>query len=162
MKTIILLPVLAAVFVAIMVFFILRAKARRVAQAGMNAIEKLKPGKVHHIFTVDMPFDKATRSDLDTLLKSLDFRLIEGVENGIIAYSGKSENAALGGWLNIDPMLLPIRITAQPNKGGGISFRMDDDYGFQVLNAAQKEKFQAKNDVKFKHYEAKIRSAFVR
>ena len=161
MKGIILIPILAAVFVAIVIFFVLRAKVRRFAQAGRNDIDKLKPGKVHHIFELDIPFNKQTQSDLKALLSGLDFRIIEGVENGLIAYSGKSENAALGGWLNIDPMLLPIRITAQPNKGAGIQFRMDDDYGFQVLNATQKEKFQKKNDVKFHFYEEKICSGMM-
>ncbi len=141
----------------IVVLLVLRAKARRGLQGRQNDVHQLKPGKVFREFELQTTYSEQALAKLRQFFVDQKFRLVDNVAEGIIAYSGKSENATLSGWLNIDPMLLPIRIVVKSSATHRIVLRMDDDYGFQVLNEAQKAKFQEKNDVKFGFFERGIR-----
>lgn len=157
MKIFILSLLGVVLIVLIIIVFVIRGKARRIKQSGANDINSLKPGKAFYSVEMGIDFNAETENKVKEHLASKGFRIIENVQNGIIAYSGKSENAALKGWLNIDPMQLPIRIVCKAGANGKLLIRMDDDYGFQVLNAGQLQKFQHINEIKFKFYEDEIK-----
>jgi hypothetical protein len=148
------------VVVLIILFFIIRGILKRSKQSSQNDVNALKPGKAFYEIQFETEFSPETQSKLETFLKEQKFRIVDQVKNGIIAYSGKSENAALKGWLNSDPMALPIRLVCKAGSTGKLILRFDDDYGFQVLNATQLEKFQQLNEIKFKFYAAEIKKMF--
>jgi hypothetical protein len=160
MKSAFIYLVVIIVVALIILFFVIRGILKRSKQSSQNDVNALKPGKAFYETELQVEFTLGTKSTIEQFLKEKKFRIVQGVNNGIISYSGKSENAALKGWLNSDPMALPIRLICKAGSTGKLILRFDDDYGFQVLNAAQLEKFQQLNEVKFKFYAAEIKKMF--
>lgn len=159
MKSIFLYVIIVALVVLILVIFIMRGKARRHGQKGKNNILKLKPGKANYEFDLDRSLNDGALLKIKQLMDQKKFRIIDGVEDGIIAYSGKNEDAALGGWLNIDPFTLPFRIVVMEDTDH-IKVTFADDYGFQILNKSQLQKFNETYRPVFTFYEDLIKKQF--
>ncbi|AWH85766.1 hypothetical protein HYN59_11885 [Flavobacterium album] len=158
MKTIFIYIIVVIVIAIIILIFIARGKSRRQLQKSKNNIQALKDGKANYEFEIQRPLDTASLSKIKDVLAGHNFRIIDNVADGIIAYSGKNEDATLHGWQNIDSLKLPLRIVVINTASNNIKVKFADDYGFQILNAAQKEKFNAVYSPAFKHYEALLKN----
>jgi hypothetical protein len=159
MKSIFLYIIVVAVVALIFLVFIIRGRARRQGQKGRNNILNLKPGKANYESELAIPFSDGTLLKIKELLAQNNFRIIDDVQDGIIAYSGKNEDATLGGWLNVSPFKLPFRIVVTQS-GTHIKVSFADDYGFQVLNKSQLQKFNEVYRPVFTHYEDLIKKQF--
>ncbi len=150
----------AVVVALIIVIFIIRGKARRRGQDGRNSISGLKPGKANYEVDLPIPFSEAALLKIKGVLAQNNFRIIDNVQDGIIAYSGKNEDATLGGWLNINPFKLPFRIVVTQGTAQTTKVLFADDYGFQILNKSQLQKFNDVYKPVFVHYADLIKKQF--
>lgn len=141
MKTAYLLIITLVVIITFFTFLILRGKAKRKLQQSQTNISKLKEGKANYEFEIKSNYNDSSIQKIKNSLEGNNFRIIENVNDGLIAYSGKSEDAVLGGWLNVNPLTLPLRISISRALNNTIKVQFADDYGFQILNAKQKQKF---------------------
>jgi hypothetical protein len=142
---------------ALIVFLILRAKAKRQLQKLNTSVLNLKEGKANYEFDLNCFFNDAILFRFQDLLIEFNFRLVDNAKDGIIAYSGKSEHAALNGWLNVDYLSLPLRVVVMPTLTNKVKVKFADDYGFQILNTKQKLKFNEVYNPLFLHYESLIK-----
>jgi cbb3-type cytochrome oxidase subunit 3 len=156
MKRILLFLIAILAASALIIALIIRSKARRQFQKSKNNILKLKDGKANYEFDLPNIYSDSSLLKIRQLLDEYNFRIIENVDNGLIAYSGKSEEAVLNGWLNANPLTLPFRVVVSSSLNNTIKVKFADDYGFQVLNASQKQKFNNAYNPIFMHYEALI------
>ncbi len=150
----------AAVVALIIVIFIIRGKARRRVQSARDSISALKPGKANYEVDLPIPFSEAALLKIKEVLAQNNFRIIDNVQDGIIAYTGKNEDATLGGWLNINPFKLPFRIVVTQGSTQNIKVLFADDYGFQILNKSQIQKFNDVYKPVFVHYADLIKKQF--
>lgn len=158
MKTIFIYIIVVIVIAILILILIARGKTRRQLQKSNNNIQGLKDGKANHEFEMPGSLDGASISKIKNALAAQNFRIIDNVSDGIIAYSGKNEDATLHGWQNIDSLKLPLRIVVTNTPTGNIKVKFSDDYGFQILNTAQKEKFKIVYSPAFTHYEALLKN----
>ncbi|WP_298119404.1 hypothetical protein [Flavobacterium sp.] len=155
----ILLIILAIIAIgALIIILIIRSKARRQFQKSKNKISKLKEGKANYEFEIPSNYSEASILKIRKLLEENNFRIIEDVNDGLIAYSGKSEDAVLNGWLNVNPLSLPMRIIVTSSLTNTIKVNFADDYGFQILNSNQKQKFNDAYKPIFNHFEILIKN----
>jgi|GEM_PF-5392132 len=160
MKGIFIYITVAVVVALILVIFIIRGKARRQGQKDNNDISKLKPGKAQYEFDPGIPYSDTALLKIKEVLVQNNFRIIDNVQDGLIAYSGKNEDATLGGWLNINPFKLPFRIVITKGNTQNIKVLFADDYGFQILNKSQLQKFNEVYMPVFNHYAELIKKQF--
>lgn len=158
MKGIFLLILTLLVIGSLIAILIIRSKARRQSQKSKNDILKLKEGKANYEFELTSDYSDSSVLKIRKLLEENNFRIIEDVKDGLIAYSGKSEGAVLNGWLNVDPLTLPVRVVITSSFTNTVNVKFADDYGFQILNAGQKQKFNDVYKPIFTHFESLIKN----
>ena len=153
MLTILTPIIVIVVLILFIVIFTLRGKSRRLNQKNNKNISKLKAGKANYEFELSKSYNEFLLIKARELLINNNFRVIDNVEDGVIAYFGKNEDVVLHGIYNADPLKLPFRATISCSHTNKAFVKFTDDYGFIILNASQKQKFNDAYLPIFKYYE---------
>lgn len=137
--------------ILLIVFFVLYTKSKRLKELLINDVSKLKPGKVHELFSLNASLTEEKKQDLLMYFSSIGAKTVEGTNKEVISYINTNSKALMGGIFNLEATKFPIRIVVV-EKGNKTEIQMDDNYGFQKFKGNAKDVFEQKNKEAFKHY----------